>query len=233
MLDKTVWRKLSQKELARTSAVAIAPLISIMRFSKEPLLGLGAGEGSNLAVQARPILERKLQFMNKKENYVELPNSDVHNCFACSASNASGLKMKFFTDEKTVFSWLTVPEHLCGYNKVVHGGIVSTVLDEIMGWAALYLLEKITLTKTMTVAFDKAVYVGEPLMAEAKVIGRSGKREALLEAYIENEKGEICATSEGSFTLLSPKLAIRLGVMSAEGLKEFFEPLLKLRGVRT
>ncbi|MBW2140620.1 MAG: PaaI family thioesterase [Deltaproteobacteria bacterium] len=170
--------------------------------------------------------------MNKMENYIELPNSDVHNCFACSAKNPSGLQMKFFTDEKTVFSWITVPDHLCGYNTVVHGGVVSTILDEVMGWAALYLLEKITLTKSMTVEFIKSVYVGEPLKAEGKVIDLSGKREVLLEGTLVNEQGEICARSQGSFTLLSPKLAIRLGVMSAEGIKEFFEPLLELRRVK-
>ncbi len=140
--------------------------------------------------------------------------------------------MKFYTDGKRVFSWLRVPEHLCGYNKVVHGGIISTILDEVMGWAALYLLEKITLTKTMTIEFIRAVYVGEPLRAEASVVDRHGKREVLLDGSLVNEKGEICARSQGSFTLLSPRLAVRLGVMSAEGIKEFFEPLLKLRGAK-
>ncbi|MBW2086388.1 MAG: PaaI family thioesterase [Deltaproteobacteria bacterium] len=165
-----------------------------------------------------------------KKHYIELPNSDRHNCFACSSINPYGLQMKFFTDEKAVYSWITVPRHLCGYNNVVHGGIVSTILDEIMGWAAIYLLKKITLTKTMTIDFIKTVYIGEPLKTEGKVLNLCGKREALIEGFIFNEKGELCARSKGSFTLLSPKLAVRLGVMNDEDIRSFFEPLVNLNG---
>jgi uncharacterized protein (TIGR00369 family) len=136
--------------------------------------------------------------------------------------------MTFFTDHESVYSRVTVPEHLCGYTNVVHGGIVSTLLDEIMGWAGIYILKKLSMTKTMTIDIMKAVYVGEPLRLEARVLGLEGKREALVEGLLFNGAEELCAKSTGRFTLLTPRLAERLNVMSKEDQIEFLEPLLKV-----
>jgi uncharacterized protein (TIGR00369 family) len=134
--------------------------------------------------------------------------------------------MKLFTDEAAVYSWLSVPDYMGGWNHIVHGGIVSTILDEIMGWAGLYLLKKVTLTNTLTVDFIKAVYVGEKLRAVGRVIDFNGERKASAEGFLYNEKNELCAKSKGDFTALSVKLAKRIGMMTDDHIKEFFEPLI-------
>lgn len=160
-------------------------------------------------------------------NMKKLPNTDTHNCFACSQVNAAGLQMTFYTDDIRVYSQVTVPAHMGGWHRIAHGGVVSTILDETMGWAGIYLLEQLTLTKTMTVNFDKAVMVGEPLRVEGWVKERTGKREAILQAAITNPAGETCATSEGVFTMLSVPLAKRIGLMNDLFEATFFEPLIR------
>ena len=164
--------------------------------------------------------------MKNNRNYKELHNSGIHNCFGCSPSNKLGLKMKLFTDEEAVYSWLSVPDYLGGWKNIVHGGIVSTILDEIMGWAGLYLLKKVSLTNTMTVHFIRAVLVGERLKAEGRVIDFDGERNASVEGLLYNEKNVLCAKAKGNFTTLSPKLAKRLGMMTDDHIKDFFEPLI-------
>lgn len=164
--------------------------------------------------------------MRNNRNYKELHNSGIHNCFGCSPSNKLGLKMKLFTDEEAVYSWLSVPDYLGGWKNIVHGGIVSTILDEIMGWAGLYLLKKVSLTNTMTVHFIRAVLVGERLKAEGRVIDFDGERNASVEGFLYNEKNVLCAKAKGNFTTLSPKLAKRLGMMTDDQIKDFFEPLI-------
>lgn len=161
------------------------------------------------------------------EGLKELHNTDTHNCFACSPVNSSGLQMKFFSDDKRVYSRVTVPSHLGGWNNIAHGGIVSTILDETMGWAGIYLLEQLTLTKTMTVNFVKAVNVGEKLNVEGWIKERIGKREAIIGAATYNADNETCATSEGIFTLLSPALAKRIGMINEAFEQSFFDPLIK------
>jgi uncharacterized protein (TIGR00369 family) len=156
-----------------------------------------------------------------------LPNGGTHRCFACSPLNPKGLRMTFFTDDVSVFSRLTLPEHLSGYTQVAHGGIVATLLDEVMGWASMYLLKKITMTKTLNLTFHKSVYVGEPLMVEGRVLETLSRREALIEGRLTDAAGDLCAQAEGRFTLASPAAARRMGIVSPEDLAGFFEPLLE------
>ena len=157
----------------------------------------------------------------------ELPNTDTHNCFACSPVNASGLQMKFYTDDKRVYAKVIVPRHMGGWNRIAHGGIVATILDETMGWAGIYLLEQLTLTKTMTIDFVKAVMVGEELRCEAWVQERTGKREAIIHAVIYNAGQEICAQSKSTFTMLTLALARRIKLTDEAFEKSFFIPLME------
>ena len=135
--------------------------------------------------------------------------------------------MELYTDEKIVMSQIILPEHFSSWANVVHGGILATLLDEIMGWAGLYLLRQITLTKKMTVEFSKAVYVGETLKVVGSVVKKIGKRNAEIEGVITRDNGEACVRSRGDFTILSSKLAVRLGIITDEQLQNFFEPLFQ------
>ena len=161
--------------------------------------------------------------MEKEKDAKHLPNRETHNCFGCSPANPSGLQMKFYTRDSSVFSRLTVPEHLCGWDRLVHGGVISTILDEIMSWTGIYMLKQITMTKSMTVDFIKPVYINSELKAEGKVLGKTGRHEALLEGSLYNEKGTLCARSQGNFVIFSPAVAKRLGIAQKEHLEWFQE----------
>jgi uncharacterized protein (TIGR00369 family) len=159
--------------------------------------------------------------MNAIENLKPLRNRRDHHCFACGPGNPHGLQMTFFTDERTVFSWLRVPEHLRGWDNLVHGGVISAVLDEIMSWAAIYLIKKITLTKSMTVEFLKPVTVGSQLRAEGRLLELVGAHEARFEGVVYNAKEACCARSQGLFVMLEPRIAKRLGVLGEGAVREF------------
>jgi len=60
--------------------------------------------------------------------------NDNNNCFVCGTKNKIGLKLKFRYIKKSdlVKSEVIFPEHFQGWANVVHGGLISTVLDEIM-----------------------------------------------------------------------------------------------------
>ena len=166
--------------------------------------------------------------MRIKENFRQLASSASHNCFACSPVNASGLQMKFFTNEKTVFSRVTIPDHLCGWNNLAHGGVVSTILDEIMSWSAMYLLKRITLPQSMTVEFIKSVIISEILEAEGSVLEMRGRRDAIIEGVITNSAEKVCARSTATFKTFSPAVAKRLKIADDKML-QWFESLFELR----
>jgi uncharacterized protein (TIGR00369 family) len=164
----------------------------------------------------------------ENEEYIQLPNRGNHNCFGCSPVNAYGLQMTFYANKAAVFSKVTVPEHLCGWNNLVHGGVLSTILDEIMSWSAIYLVKQVPMTKSMTVDFFKPTYVGNPLKAEGRVLDKKGKHEALIEGRIYNTDDVCCAGATGTFAVFSPAVAKRLSITDEESL-QWFEQIFNLK----
>ena len=150
-----------------------------------------------------------------------LPNRGTHYCFACSPINPAGLHMEFFTDDRSVFSSLVIPDHLCGWDNIVHGGIVSTILDEIMSWSAIYLLQNYILTKSITVDFLKPVFVGDQVRAVGQVGAQTGKREALMEGALYKEEDVLCARARGTFALINVQMARKLGIMNENTINSF------------
>jgi uncharacterized protein (TIGR00369 family) len=157
----------------------------------------------------------------KKDPNKQLPNDRNHRCFGCSPLNPHGLQMKFYTNETAVYSKVEVPEHLCGWNALVHGGVLSTILDEIMSWAALYLLKRVPMTKSMTIDFIKPVYIASALNVQGTVANKISRHEVLMEGRIFNEADVCCAKATGKFAIFSPAVAKRLRITDDESLKWF------------
>ena len=155
------------------------------------------------------------------DRYRPVPNRDDHNCFACSPQNPAGLAMKFYSDGTSVVSWLQVGGHLCGWDNLVHGGVISTMLDEIMSWTIIHLLRKFILTKRITVDFLKPLYVDTPLRVEGRIKELRGQREAIVEGVVTDEERGLCARSVGTFALLKPQIARRMKIMSPEAIDGF------------
>jgi uncharacterized protein (TIGR00369 family) len=151
-------------------------------------------------------------------------------CFACGPDNPVGLRMSFFTDGATVVSWLTIPAPLCGWRSVAHGGIVTTVLDEVMSWTAHHLIRRLILTKSIHVDFKRPLYTEREIRAEGYVHKLNTEREGVLRARIVDDSGRTCATSEGTFALLTPKVARKLGIID-ESIVDNFERFLQTRSV--
>ncbi len=154
--------------------------------------------------------------LNKLDNF-----DKDRGCFACGANNPIGLKMEFYSDGQTVFSWLTVSQHLCGWRNIIHGGIITTIMDEAMSWTAHHLIKKLILTKTIRVQFLHPLYVGKKIRVEGHVTRINREREAELTALIINDRDKTCAQAVGTFALLKPKTARRMGVIDETIIRNF------------
>jgi acyl-coenzyme A thioesterase PaaI-like protein len=86
---------------------------------------------------------------------------DDHYCFGCGGLNPNGLHLKFFPipDQPGVWASFTPDRIHEGFTGIVHGGIITTVLDEAMGWAA-YAQEIWAVTGRLVVEFRAPVEVG-------------------------------------------------------------------------
>lgn len=99
-----------------------------------------------------------------------------HNCFGCGKMNPIGLKLDFYIlpDEGVVWSpWMPTQDYE-GYNGMIHGGIISTLMDEILAWT-LYARETWAVTAKLETKYRKPVEVGKPVRLIGKVVRDRGR----------------------------------------------------------
>jgi len=100
---------------------------------------------------------------------LELPHTP--NCLVCGRSNPHGLHLSLHVDPITgVVTTTFVPtkDHI-GFEGIVHGGVLATVLDEAMVWAATWHGKRFCVAGEMSVRFRQSANVGEPLLVTAAI----------------------------------------------------------------
>ncbi|MBP2650880.1 MAG: ThioeSPTERase superfamily protein [Firmicutes bacterium] len=119
-------------------------------------------------------------------------------CFACGKLNPIGLKLEFLEqDNKYIAEFTPGAEHQ-GYDGVVHGGIISTLLDEIM--ARYYYAKGFhAVTARLEVRFRKPTPVGRKITVCGWVIKERGK---MIEMAAEIRLADGSVSAEGKATLM-------------------------------
>jgi uncharacterized protein (TIGR00369 family) len=122
------------------------------------------------------------------------------NCFVCGENNLGGLRLRFEIDKerqtlRTVFVASPVFQ---GFDGVVHGGIISTLIDEAMAKLS-YELGYNTVTVSLEIRFKKPAPILEPLLVYGEILEAS-KRLVKAKARVVKEDGTILA--EGKSTLM-------------------------------
>lgn len=105
---------------------------------------------------------------------------DDGHCFACGPKNPGGLKLAFSREGGKVRAVFTLGKVHQGYRDVVHGGIISAVMDEAMIKAALE-TGVAPVTVELMVRFKKTLMVGEEAVVEATLERPQGSKR-LIEA---------------------------------------------------
>jgi acyl-coenzyme A thioesterase PaaI-like protein len=92
-------------------------------------------------------------------------------CFACGTKNPHGLHITFKQTETGAGGFFVPTEHHEGWPGVVHGGILTTLLDEGMAYA-LWFADIRAVTARMETRFRRTVGAGDELRIAAEVLGR-------------------------------------------------------------
>jgi uncharacterized protein (TIGR00369 family) len=130
-----------------------------------------------------------------------------YNCFGCSLKNELGLQMEFFEDGEYIISNWEPKKHLAGYGNVLHGGIQSTILDEIASWLVYTKLKTAGVTANLNVKYKNAVYTDKgKLTVRAKLIEQDRKFATIHAELIDNE-GKLCAEGLIKYFILPLELA--------------------------
>lgn len=128
------------------------------------------------------------------------PNSRM--CFVCGLQNPIGLKMAFYqTPEGECLTRVTPGDEYQGYPGILHGGIVTAILDETLGRAIIGTVDCFAVTAKFEVKFHHPVPTGYPLIARGRITRqRTRTFEASGELILED--GTVAASASGMYIRL-------------------------------
>jgi len=134
---------------------------------------------------------------------IDIIEKELDMCFACGQNNPIGLKINFARDGKTARAEFTPNNFHQGWAGVVHGGIITCLLDEAMSYAALF--EGVnSLTAKMQTRFRRPAKIDELLIITASLTKKTRKLvEAKAEMWLKD--GTPVADSTATMFILNPK----------------------------
>lgn len=120
---------------------------------------------------------------------------DNGRCYVCGKKNPVGLAVDFVVnaEKRSIQARFTPSDHHQGFEGIVHGGVLSALLDEAMAKLAFSLGLQIV-TAEMTVKFKTPANPGEELFITGRLVEES-KRLILAEAKIERGTTVIAAAN--------------------------------------
>jgi uncharacterized protein (TIGR00369 family) len=127
----------------------------------------------------------------------ELPHT--RSCFVCGEVNPLGLRLRFHTDGRIVRTEFTPsPEH-SGFKQVVHGGIIATILDEIMVWACAVATRQFGFCAEMALRFQSPLRPGQTAVAIAELVANRRNRVFEAKAELRDSTGTLLASATGKY----------------------------------
>jgi len=123
-------------------------------------------------------------------------------CFVCGQKNPIGLKLRFTLTADRALETIFTPQKVHqGYADVVHGGIMATILDEVMVNLPNQLGQK-AVTARMTLSLKRPALVGQPLTFRARIITET-RRTIEAAAAARREDGTLVAEATGTLMKIS------------------------------
>jgi len=121
-------------------------------------------------------------------------------CFVCGGKNPIGLKLDFQFDGRCIKTEFTPQKEHQGYMNIVHGGIITTLLDEAMVKLAIA-MDMPAVTAQVEVRLKSPVNVGEEITISAEILKKTRR---IIEAYAKAVKdGVVIADAKGKLIRIS------------------------------
>lgn len=127
--------------------------------------------------------------------------SDANRCFVCGPGNERGLRLRFVLDGEVCRSEFTPTADHCGYDGVAHGGLLFSVLDDVMAnW--LFLRGERGLTARCDVRYREPLPVGVTVLAEGRCESRRGRLAKMAGELRRQDTGEVVVSAIASFMVV-------------------------------
>jgi acyl-coenzyme A thioesterase PaaI-like protein len=122
----------------------------------------------------------------------------AHNCFACGTLNTNGLGLVLHLEPKWCWTELELDRRFEGWDGIAHGGIIATVLDEVMAWS-LVGGDNWGVTARLAVEFRRPVPIRTIVRAEGWITNARRRVVDTAARLVEVASGEELATATGVY----------------------------------
>jgi|YelNatPaOPRAMG01_1025707.scaffolds.fasta_scaffold00005_20 uncharacterized protein (TIGR00369 family) len=122
-------------------------------------------------------------------------------CFVCGSQNPYGLCVEPELEDNLVVIHFTPEERHCGFHDWLHGGIIASLLDEAMFWAAAVGLQRMVATASLTLRYHRPVPIGARLKVAAGV-KYLRRNLAVTEGSLLGADGSLHASAEGQYVAI-------------------------------
>jgi uncharacterized protein (TIGR00369 family) len=119
------------------------------------------------------------------------------NCLVCGDKNEIGMNLPFTYDGEAAATEYTAEARFEGYKQILHGGILTALLDEVMA-KAIFGKKILVATVEIKVKFKKPVKTGQKIRLEGKYTGERGSLVFATSRAILPD-GSLAAEAEGKF----------------------------------
>lgn len=129
-----------------------------------------------------------------------LPTLDGHlfgagqPCFGCGPDHPFGFRLRFARDGDDIVTHFTPDARYQGPPGIMHGGLVSTLADEVGAWALIGLLERFGFTAAFDARLLGPVRIDVPVEARSRIV-KDGRRLVDVAVTIRQSDAEVYRSS--------------------------------------
>jgi len=134
-------------------------------------------------------------------------NMTGYDCFGCCPHNPLGLKMHFFEEGDEIVCTWKPDEHYQGYQGVLHGGIQSTLMDELASWVVFVKLGTSGVTSRMEIVYRKPVVISDGEITLRGSIREKNHRIATIHTFLFGQDGALRTEATVTYFLFPPEKA--------------------------
>jgi len=160
-----------------------------------------------------------------QNGHIEIPKLQGYGCFACGTANPIGLNLQFYLAGEELCSDITLGKNYEGWANMAHGGILSTLLDEVMSWTIIVFKRVFFVTRKMEVKYIKPVMIGTPLTVKGRIAEESKNPKIKAKAEVCDQEGTLFARAKGEFIVLPEERLSQVPDRLKQDMNELFQRL--------
>ena len=123
---------------------------------------------------------------------------DDRYCFACGEKNPIGMHLHFTATPEGLEAKYVFPRELQGYSNVVHGGMISLLLDEVMVNLPWLKSKLPVVSADLRIKLKMPLKVGEPVTAKAWIDRQKKKLYWIKSVLVKDNDGKVVAEAEAT-----------------------------------